>query len=540
MGIKSKLRTILLVAILSLVLVGCAGPQSSQPTIRDAKTLVVAIYGNPVDFDPASNNESLGNLVLFSTTEGLVRADPNNSSQFVPQLAERWENNADYTRWIFYIRKNAKFHDGTSIDADAVRSSFTRLIKSQSSYSFILGQFISDPENQIIVKDKYTIEFQFDRPAPLFLNALSSAYGSYVISPTAVSIHEVDGDRAHQWLQAHEAGSGPYMITDLRPNEEVVLTRFDDWWGLNKDTSFFSKIILKVIPERSTRRSLIEKGDVDITFDFSAADWDSLKKNPDVAVHLDESLTVQYIAMGKYGPLKDPRVRQALSYAFDYDGYVNGIWKGYVTRAYSPFPRRLLCYNPSVFVYETNLDEAKRLLKEAGVSNGLELRYLTTGDRQEALAGQILQNQLAKIGIALKIEQRSVESYTSMVFSDTSWPERPELFGFTWWPDYNDPTDWAWVLFHSDAGGATGGNIGLYSNSHVDGIINGAKDQLNQEELCRQYADVQDILVRQDPAWIPLIEMPNEVVLRKDISGYANNPNYHNVFDFSALFRSVE
>lgn len=497
----------------------------------------MAIYSNPSDFDPASNNEQLGNLILDATTEGLVRAKAENIEEFEPQLAERWEHNEDYTVWTFYLRKNAKFHDGTPVNAEAVKFSFTRLIESGLGMSFILSQFISDPDAQMVVKDDYTLEFRFDTPTPLLIKALSSGYGCYVISPTAVRAHEKDGDMAHEWLQTNEAGSGAYMLTEWSPNQQVVLTRFEDWWGWEQYPGFhFDKIVLKIVPEMASRRSLIEKGDVDIALEFTPEVREALMKNPDVVVHLSEGLALQYIVLGKYGPLEDPRVRQAIAYAFDYDGYVNGVYKGTAPRARGPFPHKLLCWDPDVFVYETDLEKAKQLLQEAGVQPGLELRYMTE-EGGPTDVGQILQAQLAQLGINLKIEQRDSSTYIGIFYGDVQWPERPELMAWTWWPDYNDPTDWAWVLFHSDAAGSAGANAGFYSNPRVDEIIDLAPSVTDTAQLCALYKEFQDIVIRQDPAWIPLIEPPDEAVLRKDIGGYEANPLYRGTFDFYRLYR---
>jgi peptide/nickel transport system substrate-binding protein len=506
---------------------------------RDPKTLIVAIYSNASDFDPASNNEQLGNLILFATTEGLVRANADNPDEFDPQLAERWEHNDDFTVWTFYLRKNAKFHDGTPVNAEAVKYSFTRLINIDLGMSYILSQFISDPEAQMVVKDEYTIEFRFDQPTPLLIDALSSGYGSYVISPSAIQANEKNGDMGHDWLQTHEAGSGAYQLTEYSPNEQFVLTRFDDWWGWEqwKEGTHFDKIILKVVPEESARRSLIEKGDIDLTFDFSVENLEALQKNPDLSVHLSPALYIQYFVLGKYGPLEDPRVRQALNYAFDYEGYVNGVNKGLFQRAISVLPSRLKCFDPNVFVYQTDLEKAKQLLEEAGIQPGLELRYVTE-EGSSPSAAQILQAQLAKIGINLKIEQMDTSSYIGIFYGDVQWPERPEIMGWGWWPDYNDPTDWAWPLFHTDASGSGGGNAGFYSNPRVDEIIDTAPTITDKQKLCELYKEFQDIAVRQDPAWIPLIEPPDQAIIRKDILGYQDNPIYTFVFDFYKLTRA--
>jgi len=512
---------------------------TTQPAVyqlgRDPMTLVVTLYSNPTDFDPASNSEQLANLILHTTCEGLVRAT-DNPEVFEPVLAERWEHNEDYTVWTFYLRENARFHDGTPITAEEVKFSFTRLVNINLGLSYILTQFIDDPENQMLIKDDYTLEFCFDTPTPLLLNALSSSYGSYVISPTAIEKHEKNNDVAHEWLQNNEAGSGPYMMTELTPNQRVVLTSFDDWWGWD-DSFHFDKILLKIVPERASRRSLIEKGDVDITFNFGPEDLQALQKNPDVVLYLSEGLTIHYVMMGEYGPLKDPRVRQAISYAFDYDGYINGVWKGYAKRAKGPFASTLRCHDPDVFTYETNLEKAKQLLQEAGVPEGLELRYWAEEGGGDMGVGQILQAQLAQLGIKLRVEERDTSSFVGMYFSDEPWPKRPELISWYWWPDYNDPTSMSWVNFHTDAWGSTGANAGFYSNKRADEIMDQALNTLDENELCKLYKEFQDIVTRQAPPWIYLIEWPDEVVMRKDIGGYKSVPQYRQTFRFHELYR---
>jgi peptide/nickel transport system substrate-binding protein len=503
---------------------------------REPKTLIYAAYGNFADFDPASNNEQLGNLMLDATTEALVRAKAENIEEFEPALAERWEVNDDFTVWTFYLRHDAVFHDGTPVNAEAVKFSFARLINLGLGMSFILNQFGLDPDAGIVVVDDYTIEFHFELPTPLLLKALSSGYGSYVMSPTTLMEHDVDGDLGHEWLQSNEAGSGAYMLTELKPNERAVLEKFDDWWGWEVyGDGFFDKIILKVVPETASRRTLIESGEIDITNNLNPEDWEALSENPDVVVKLSEGLALEYVVLGDYGPLADPLVRQAISYAFDYEGYVDGVWKGFASRAMGPLPKNLLCHDPDVFVYETDLEKARQLLDEAGVEEGLELRYMTSGDELEV--GQILQSQLAQIGVNLQIEQREISSFIDTFYGDVEWPDRPEMFAFAWWPDYNDPTDWAWVLFHSAASGSSGANAGFYSNERADEIMDTAFTVADEDELCELYKEWQDIVTRQDPAWIPTVELRDEVVLRSDIGGYRSNPLYRGTFDFHLMYR---
>lgn len=520
----------------SLILSGCAGaPRMS----RDPNTLVVAVYSNPGDLDPASSVEQLGNIIMQGTYEGLVRVSADNIDEVKPALAESWENNADYTEWTFHLRKDARFHDGSVLDANAVKASFKRLVTIKQGMSYILGQFISDPDNEIIVVDANTIQFKFAEPRPLLLKALSSGYGSYVINPQVVAANEKDGDQAHGWLNTHIAGSGPYEMTEFTPNQQVVLTRNKNWWGW-KDGFNFEKVILKIVPERSTRRSLIETGDVDATFNLSPEDWDALKKNSDVVVDLPPGLSISYITLGANGYLKDPRVRQALNYAFDYDGFINGMWKGYAKRSYSILPGGMQCSDPDVFKYNTDLDKAKALLTEAGVPMDGSVTWLYWAEEGggDMGAGPILQAQLQKLGINLKVEEHDSATVSGMFYSDNTGAERPDMFRWGWWPDYNDPTDEAWVTVHTDAAGSHGGNGGFYSNKDVDALLDQGAATADPAELCKIYKQIQNITTEVDPIWIYLAQRPDEMILRKDIGGYKANLIYNQTFTFQDLFRT--
>lgn len=533
--------------IASMILSGCGTPKTAAPAAteapaatmdRDPKTLVVAIYSNPGDLDPSSSVEQLGNIILLATYEGLVRVKAEDINDVRPALAESWEHNADYTTWTFHLRKDAKFHDGTPLDAEAVKFSFKRLITIEQGMSYILGSFISDPDKEINVVDPYTIEFKFENPTPLLIKALSSGYGSYVINPKAVAEHEKDGDQAHAWLNTNIAGSGPYEMTEYTPNQQIVLTRNQAWWGWD-DKFHFDKIILKVVPERSTRRSLIETGDVDATFNLSPEDWDALKQNKDVVVDLPPGLSISYVTLGSNGYLKDPRVRQALNYAFDYDGFIGGMWKSYAIRSYSILPGGMQCSDPDVFKYKTDLEKAKALLTEAGVPMDGSVTWLYWAEEGggDMGAGLILQSQLQKLGINLKVEEHDSATVSGMFYSDNTGPERPDMFRWGWWPDYNDPTDEAWVTIHTDAAGSHGGNGGFYSNKEVDKLLDEGAATADETKLCEIYKQIQNITTEQDPPWIYLAQRPDEMILRKDIGGYKANIIYNQTFQFQEMFR---
>jgi peptide/nickel transport system substrate-binding protein len=542
---------------LALLLTSCGSPPASEPSSpaeetappsaseipqvgnlnRDPNTLVFPMLGLCSDMDPASCGCETDVMLLFATTEGLIRAKPSNITEYDPQLAERWEVNDEKTVFTFYLRKNAKFHDGTPVNAEAVKYSFTRLVKVKLGFSYDLAQIVPDPDNQIVVKDEYTVEFRLPKPSIRLLPALSSNFGPYIVSPTTVKAHEKNGDMGHDWLKTNDAGSGPYMLTESVPDEYFVLTRNKDWWGwkANDDKARFEKILFKVVIEENTRRSMLEAGDADISTEFGPEAWVAFANNKNLHPYLTPQLAIELIYLGNYGPLKDPRVRQAFAYAFDYDGYIQDYWKGLAPRSKGQFPQALKCADPDVFTYKTDLDKAKQLLTEAGFPWETEIRYIAdTG--LHLPAGLILQSQLAKIGVNLKVENR--ENYLgSMFYSDAQWPERPETFGWTTWPNFNDPTTFSFGQYHTDAWGSKGQNSVFYSNSRVDEIINQAFVVTDEAKYCEMYKELQDIVNRQDPYAIAIMDPPDDTVIRSDIGGYVPNPLYRFIYDFSTFYR---
>src|SRR5207249_11753521 len=137
--------------------------------------------------------------------------------------------------------------------------------------------------------------------------------------------------------------------------------------------------------EASTRRQLLESGDVDIAYAGSAEDTAAIRADSRFYVGDFKNLDMTYIILGNYGPLASPEARQAMNYLFPYDDFLNTIMKRTLERAHGPFPDLLFTHDPNVFVYPTDVEKAKELLAQAGVKPGTELSYeYYTGYGKEA------------------------------------------------------------------------------------------------------------------------------------------------------------
>src|SRR5438128_1456408 len=171
-----------------LVLSGCKGstpnPQVSGgathkvPLNRDPSTLVVAVDAFNADFDPASAYLLSEALIWRGVYESLIRLKGNSASEVEPLLADTWEANADKSSWTFHLHLGVTFSDGTPLDAQAVKTDYTRTIKLALGTQLILGSFITDPDQQIVVVQALTLRLDIGRRAPHFDIVMAAHYGT--------------------------------------------------------------------------------------------------------------------------------------------------------------------------------------------------------------------------------------------------------------------------------------------------------------------------------------------------------------------------
>ena len=181
------------------------------------------------DLDPQYAYDNLSSMFFLATYEMLLQLKGSSTDEFAPMLAESWEVSEDQSTYTFKLAPDATFHDGTPCDAEAVKGSFTRFLLQGGGPVNVISRFVQDPE-QMEVVDATTIRFNLGRPQPLFLAAMASEYGPFVVNPAAIEANKTEEDPfAHQWLQDNTAGSGPYRVTEYVPNDRVVLERFADY-----------------------------------------------------------------------------------------------------------------------------------------------------------------------------------------------------------------------------------------------------------------------------------------------------------------------
>lgn len=493
-----------------------------QAAWADAKdVLVVARSEDAPTADPGIEIDNKGYTFTYAAYERLV-AYKGSSTEVIPELAESWTVDDAKQVWTFKIAPGHKFDDGSPVDAAAVKFSFDRLMKLKAGPSDALPTLKS-----VEVVDPMTIRFVLAAPFSPFLSALATTGGA-IVNPKVMA-HEKDGDMAKAWLAEHSAGSGAFRIASWERNQSTVLERNSHYAG---PAPAFKQVVVRIVGDISARRLQLLNGDADIIEQVPVEQAEALGKEAAVVVESNPSLYVTYIYLNNTKPpLNDPRVRQAISYAVDYKGIVEGIMLGQAEQMRGAVPDGMWGHDPSGFQYSYDPEKAKALLKEAGVSN---LHFTYTFSQANPIwepVGLALQANLADVGIKLDLQSLADTTKREMVANGNF-----ELAAGDWTPDFADPYMFMNYWFDPDRKGAPG-NRAFYDNPKVTALIREAGSIVDQPKREKLYIEAQK-LTTQDAPYVYLVQKNDIFARRATVKGYVYNPMLIQVYNFATMSKA--
>lgn len=527
---KKKAVTILIISI--IVIGGSIGGyllwgRNTDPLVDEPTLAYYATNSEPIlNWDPAICFSN-GIIVLNNVYETLLKYIPS-TEEFEYILATDYAISDDDMSWNFTLRENVTFHDGTAFNASAVKYSIERTIDLDQGAAYIWYAV-----DNITVLSEFVVQFNLIYPSPINLIA-ASAYGAFIVSPTAVE------SNVTSWLEdGNECGTGPYTLESQVAGDEVVLAKYDDYWGgWNTTLDQFDKVVIKKHSETSVRRSMVESGEADITDNLPAVDIDALKAGTDVDISDNPSFTNMFAHFNtEKAPLNDSRVRQALSYAFPYGDVVSTAAGGYAEQSTGVIPAGLWGHSDDLFQYELNITEAEALFADAGVDPEtleLELTY-TSGDEAQRITAELYQAKLAEIGVTLTIAGLPWTSQWERAKNED--PElRQDIFMLYWWPDISSPMSWLFSQYVTEENILF--NLAYYSNYDVDDLIFWADEvsgsnQTFAEEL---FIEAQEIIIEDCPS-IFIYDRRDVFALSTTFVGFVYNPSYPNTVFFYECYR---
>ncbi len=488
-----------------------------EPTQTPAPVILkIANTANITTWDPVKSFSTeaayMGNLY-----EQLVRINPPGSAdKFTPLLATSWEASTDAKTWTFHLREGVKFHDGEPLTADAVKMSI-EAAKDHAGASFIWA-----PLDTIEVVDNLTVKFNLKYAAPLDLIA-SSLYGAWIISPKALQAVAADD----KYFEAGvEAGTGPYMLESYKADQEIVFTRYNDYWG-GWQPGQFDKVLVQIVPEAITQQQMLEGGQVDLVTRIPSENLASFKTNPDYTYDEEPSF---YNYVGFFNTLRPPldniKVRQALSYAIPYDDIIKIGAQGLGTQSRGPVPAGVWPWSADVKQYTYDLEKAKALLAEAGHPNGgfkLKLNYAAENDTEAAFA-PLIKDSFAQIGVDVTIEAVAFNQQWEAAKSDPK--NAQDIFLLLYWPTYSDAgSDNLWSMFYWTEKPFF--NLSYWKNDTFNSTVDTAIGETvtDPKDSQAKYVEAMNLLVDEAPG---LFFMDTKVVflIPKYIEGFKYNLNY--------------
>jgi len=496
-----------------------------QAGAADLATLMIGKPTDPDTLDPhvAQSNNSL--TVTCKTYETLVRfavVDGRATADVAPGLAQSWRVDPAGKVWDFTLAKQHRFSSGRFVDAAAVKFSFDRLLEIAKGPNEDYPAIASTE-----VLDEHTIRFTLAYPFAPFLASLASCAGE-VVDPSVMS-HAVDKDLGQGYLSAHSMGSGPYQVAEVEKGQQIVLEPNPYYFGAEPR---IKRVVIKIIKEAAVRRLELEKGDLDLIEEVSPDQVDVLRGKPGIMVVDEPCFRQDYLSLNtKRPPLDHVLVRQALSYAVDYQGIINGVLLGKGKQMRGFIPEGFWGHDDRVMKYQYDPQRARALLAQAGAQH-LKLSYLyAKADPTWETVGLVLQQNLADIGVTLDLREYAYSTMRDMVDRGDF-----DIAIGNYTPDFADPSQYLNYWVDSRLFGLAG-NRAFYKNAEVDDLIRRAISLSDVGERTRLYQRAQSIAVAEAP-YILLSQKNYDVAMRSNVHGYIYNPLLLQVFDFENMWKT--
>jgi peptide/nickel transport system substrate-binding protein len=427
-----------------------------------------------------------------------------NPAKIEPWLAERWESSADAKTWTFHLVKNARFHNGDPVDAEAVRYSFERGLKLNKGVAWMLKDFL-DPGG-IEVVDTHAVRFKLKSSYAPFLGWIP---WWYIVNPKQVKANEAAGDYGQKWLTENSAGSGPFKQGRWQQNVLHELTANEGYWkgwpmGAAKRPA---GVIYRIVREPAAQKAALQRGEADIVEGLTPDDYETLlgpaAKKAGIVVQDHVGMTTFGIKFNtQNGPTKDINLRRAIAHAVDYEAMLK-IYNGAARLETSPFPQGMRGHIDVADRPVQDLKKAKEFLAKSAYPNGgIELDYYHVAGLEEARRiGLVLLLNLQKLDIKVNV---IAEQWPNMVARGSKPDTSPHMTSVYVTPISTDPDSVAYQ-YHRNAWGQYFA-MSHYDNPSVNGLIDQARGLGKWEERAPLYAQIQKQIMADVPEVFGMIQ----------------------------------
>ena len=474
-----------------------------------AKTLVVAAPATPLSLD-VENSLSLGSidtvaafydyLIAFdmqpdASVPGAMRENlaPNPSApggyNLQGKLAGSFEFAPDGKTARFHLRQGVVSNHGNPLSAADVKYTFDRKFEVKGAGAFMTGVMGLASRDQVKVEGEHTVSFNLDKPNPILMIVAGHLANPIFDAKKCREMATADDPWARNFLDTNVAGFGPYALKEITRGQQLVATARPDYYGKKP---YFETVIFKEVPTSASRLQLLKGGAVDIAQLLAPTEMNSLTGDAKVAVTSFEASQMLWIELNaKFKPLDDAKVRQAINYALPRQAILDTVLQGYGSKQTAVMPLFYPGATAKPWVYDTDLDKAKALLKEAGLATGFStvLAY-NAGDPVEEPLAIMVQTALKAIGVGVELKKLPAGTFFDSLTKRTE----PMIFNLDapWTPDPGFSTN---LYFKS----SSFVDFSNYVNPEVDKAIDASLSTLVESDRMAAATRTQELLMADAP-----------------------------------------
>ncbi|WP_338607319.1 ABC transporter substrate-binding protein [Pelagibacterium nitratireducens] len=459
--------------------IAMTGLTALPASAQDGGTVLnIGLQDDPDTLDPATNWSFVGRHVLQQMCDKIV--DINGNNEIVPMLATDWTWNEDSTQLTLNVREDATFHDGTPVNAEAIKYNLDRALTLEISRR---ASEISAIESVEVV-DEFTVQINLSEPSVPLLAALTDRAGM-IISPAA-------GEELGEDFTNDPVCSGPYEFVERVAQDYIELEKFDDYYAA--DDYAFDRLIFRGMPDSNTRLLNLRSGQFDLIERLAATDVASVDDDPALETAPVVGLGYYGITIDIGGEGADPdfsqqqAVREAFSLAIDREAINQVVFEGQFAVGNQPFPPTSPYYNQDMPVQPRDVEAARALMEEAGIDQ-IDLELLVPTDAERQQVATLIQSMVAEIGINVEIRPTEL-----MTLLDTAREGNFEAHLVGWSgrvdPDLN-------ITPMLSCGAA--GNDAHYCSEELDTILTEARAVGDVATRQEKYSEAVDLLLTDLP-----------------------------------------
>jgi peptide/nickel transport system substrate-binding protein len=474
--------TAIMVLVAAVFVLGASASFAASKTNPDE---LVLLEGPAMEsMDPAHCGSGICGHIMTLLYDALIEYDLE-GNPVVPKLATSWKQSENKVDWIVHLRKDAKFHNGDPITAEAVKASYDRYVnpdtgaRRRSVFVAVL--------KAVTVMDTYTVKFTTFKSFPDMPHLLA-------FREAAVVHAKIAAERGKAFGQ-NPVGSGPFKLKEWIRGQHCIVEPFEGYYGAAPK---MKRIIYKSVPEDTSRAFALATGEADIVANIPAEEAPELAKDPDIELIFHPiSLVISYEMNNRQKPFTDRRVRRALNYAVDKAAIVKSILLGGGSVNNSPTCPGLQ-YRKAFPLFAYDPEKAKKLLAEAGYGDGLKILINSPSGRymKDRQVTEAVQAYLTAVGVDAEIKVYEWPPYNQLISSDPRTNKEKSLYMVGRRSPYIDYH--LTRLYHTN--NILGGSSRTgYSNPEVDRLIEEARFEPDAEKRTELYHKVQKIIFEDAP-----------------------------------------